>query len=411
MPGRLEAVPAKRQFRIFVDYAHTDDALINVMKTLRELSPNRLIVVFGCGGNRDKAKRPKMAAAVDQLADWGIITSDNPRKEKPEAIIEDVQAGFAGATTKSMVDRREAIQKAVAMAQPRDIMLLAGKGHETYQEFADHTVPFDDVAVASDALAANPLEVGWKHEPRQDFRRNMEPTTLGTLSEWAGGQLLSGDSAQAVTTICTDSRALKSGDLFLALRGEKFDAHDFVPEAAKLDAVGVVVENAPADLPENSPVIRVADTLAALQQMAAKYRQTLGLKVVAITGSNGKTSTKDFTAAVLGEKFRVTKTEGNFNNHIGLPLTMLRASAQDEIGVFEIGMNHAGEIAPLAKLAAPDIAIITNIGMAHIEFMGTAKPSHWKKGCSRKQSAQAATLCFQPKMTSRTASPRARKRG
>ena len=169
VPGRLEAVPAKRQFRIFVDYAHTDDALINVMKTLRELSPKRLIVVFGCGGSRDRAKRPKMAAAVDQLADWGIITSDNPRKEQPEDIIGEVEKGFSKRNYEIIVDRREAIHKAVAMAQPRDIILIAGKGHETYQEFADRTVPFDDVAVASDALAAHPLEVGWKHEPQSNL--------------------------------------------------------------------------------------------------------------------------------------------------------------------------------------------------------------------------------------------------
>jgi UDP-N-acetylmuramoyl-L-alanyl-D-glutamate--2,6-diaminopimelate ligase len=164
VPGRLEAAPVKRQFRIFIDYAHTDDALINVMKTLRDLSPRRLIVVFGCGGNRDKAKRPKMGAAVDQYADWSIITSDNPRKEDPEAIIEEIKKGFRGANYEVVVDRREAIFKAVAMAQPRDIVLLAGKGHETYQEFADHTVPFDDVHVATQAVEAAPMEVGYKKE-------------------------------------------------------------------------------------------------------------------------------------------------------------------------------------------------------------------------------------------------------
>jgi UDP-N-acetylmuramoyl-L-alanyl-D-glutamate--2,6-diaminopimelate ligase len=166
VPGRLEAAPVKRQFRVFIDYAHTDDALINVMKTLRELSPKRLIVVFGCGGNRDTAKRPKMGAAVDQMADWGIITSDNPRKENPEAIIEDVRKGFRGNRYEVVVDRREAIFKAVAMAEPRDIVLIAGKGHETYQEFADHTVPFDDVHVTTQAVEAAPMEVGYKNEPK-----------------------------------------------------------------------------------------------------------------------------------------------------------------------------------------------------------------------------------------------------
>jgi UDP-N-acetylmuramoyl-L-alanyl-D-glutamate--2,6-diaminopimelate ligase len=152
VPGRLEAVPAQRQFRVFVDYAHTDDALLNVIKTCRELNPARIIVVFGCGGSRDKTKRPRMGAVVDQHADLAIVTSDNPRKEDPLAIIEDIKPGLKRGAYEVIVDRREAIFKAIALAQPRDIILIAGKGHETYQEFADHTSPFDDTAVAREAL-------------------------------------------------------------------------------------------------------------------------------------------------------------------------------------------------------------------------------------------------------------------
>jgi len=159
VPGRLEAVPAKRQFKVFIDYAHTPDALLNVMRTLKELSPNRLLVVFGCGGNRDKAKRPLMAAAVSQLADYAIITSDNPRKEKPETILDEIKAGFRGANYETIVDRTEAIFRAIALAQPRDIVLIAGKGHESYQEFADHTIPFDDMQVARQALEAKPVDI------------------------------------------------------------------------------------------------------------------------------------------------------------------------------------------------------------------------------------------------------------
>jgi len=159
VPGRLEAVPAQRQFRIFVDYAHTDDALLNVIKTCRELNPARLIVVFGCGGNRDKTKRPRMGAVVDQHADLAIVTSDNPRKEDPVAIIEDIKPGMKRGSYEVIVDRREAIFRAVALAQPRDIILIAGKGHETYQEFADHTAPFDDAAVAREALESKRLDL------------------------------------------------------------------------------------------------------------------------------------------------------------------------------------------------------------------------------------------------------------
>jgi len=158
VPGRLEAVPAQRNFRVFVDYAHTDDALLNVIKTCRELNPARLIVVFGCGGSRDKTKRPRMGAVVDQHADFSIVTSDNPRQEDPLAIIEDIQPGMTRGRYEVIVDRKEAIFKAIAMAAPRDIVLIAGKGHETYQEFADHTAPFDDVAVARQALEVKRVE-------------------------------------------------------------------------------------------------------------------------------------------------------------------------------------------------------------------------------------------------------------
>jgi UDP-N-acetylmuramoyl-L-alanyl-D-glutamate--2,6-diaminopimelate ligase len=158
VPGRLEMVPAKRQFQVFVDYAHTPDALLNVIKTLRELNPARLIVVFGCGGNRDREKRPLMGQVVDQNADYAIITSDNPRKEDPDAIIADVEKGFRGDHLEKNADRAAAISRAIALAQSRDIVLIAGKGHENYQEFADHTVPFEDNQVARRAIESRPVE-------------------------------------------------------------------------------------------------------------------------------------------------------------------------------------------------------------------------------------------------------------
>ena len=158
-PGRLEAVPAKRKFQVFVDYAHTDDALLNVVKTCRDLNPARIILVFGCGGNRDRAKRPLMGAVADQYADYAIITSDNPRREDPEAIVRDVEAGFKSNRFETILDRRAAISRAIGMARPRDIVLIAGKGHEKYQEFRDHTVPFDDVDVALRALEETPVHL------------------------------------------------------------------------------------------------------------------------------------------------------------------------------------------------------------------------------------------------------------
>ncbi len=157
IPGRLERVPAKRNFHIFVDYAHTDDALTNVLRTLRDLQPHRLICVFGCGGDRDRKKRPLMGKAVAQLADYAIVTSDNPRSEDPDRILRDIVHGMRDTGHETIVDRKEAIYRAVELASQGDIILIAGKGHETYQEFANNRrIDFDDISVARNAIQAKP---------------------------------------------------------------------------------------------------------------------------------------------------------------------------------------------------------------------------------------------------------------
>src|SRR5438445_8878579 len=209
----------------------------------------------------------------------------------------------------------------------------------------------------------------------------MNRLSIFQIAEFAGAGVSSGDDKSFIDKISTDSRTLKRGELFVALRGENFDGHNFVESAAKAGAAGAIVDSTwKGKVPENFALILAEDPLQAYQNLAASYRRSLSLKVVAITGSNGKTSTKDFAAAVLARRFRVTKTEGNFNNHVGLPRTILEATSQDEVAVWEIGMNHPGEVAALAKLAAPDVAILTNIGVAHIEFMGSRETIAAEKG-------------------------------
>src|SRR3989442_2766439 len=200
----------------------------------------------------------------------------------------------------------------------------------------------------------------------------MNPVSILQIVDLSGAKLEQGDGKKAVERISTDSRTIKKNELFVALRGENFDGHKFVGATAKGGAAGAIVDlKWKGNVTKKFAIIRAQDSLLAYQNLAANYRKSLPIKVLAITGSNGKTSTKDFGASVLGRKFRVTKTQGNFNNHVGLPRTILEATSRDEVAVWEIGMNHPGEVAPLAKMAAPDAAIITNIGIAHIEFMGT----------------------------------------
>ncbi len=209
----------------------------------------------------------------------------------------------------------------------------------------------------------------------------MNPLTLSQIAQFAGASLSCGDGTVVINKVSTDSRTIKPGELFVALRGENFEGHHFIEAGAKAGATGALVDlNWAGNVPNNFALLRATDTLQAYQTLAANYRRSLALKVLAITGSNGKTSTKDFAAAVLARRFRVTKTEGNFNNHVGLPRTILEATSEDEVAVWEIGMNHPGEIAALSKIAAPDAAIITNIGVAHIEFMGSREAIAAEKG-------------------------------
>ncbi len=156
VPGRLQRVPGRRAFQAYVDYAHTPDALENVLRALRQLNPARIITVFGCGGDRDSSKRPLMAAAAERHSDHVILTSDNPRSEDPSSIIRDAERGFRGAAHASFIDRESAIRSAVQLAGPGDVVLIAGKGHENYQETATGRHPFDDVSATVRAMAAKP---------------------------------------------------------------------------------------------------------------------------------------------------------------------------------------------------------------------------------------------------------------
>ncbi len=160
VPGRLESVAGRRAFRVFVDYAHTPDALENALTTLRELGPRRLLVVFGCGGDRDAGKRPLMGGVAARLADYAILTSDNPRSEPPAAILEEIRRGFTGGAAHEVLeDRRQAIGRAIELAQDGDIVLIAGKGHENYQIVGDRTIEFDDRQVARRFVEQKPAGV------------------------------------------------------------------------------------------------------------------------------------------------------------------------------------------------------------------------------------------------------------
>ena len=218
--------------------------------------------------------------------------------------------------------------------------------------------------------------------------------SIQTICKATGGNLVSGDGGRMVSAgISTDTRDLPAGSLFVALVGERFNAHDFLAKAVEAGAAGVLVSRVPEGFDAGeTAVVEVGDTLLALQRLARWYRDELGIVVVGITGSNGKTTTKDFTAAVLSQRFTVNATKGNRNNHIGLPLTILSTKADAEVIVVEMGMSNPGEIAPLCEIARPHLGIMTNVGSAHIEFLGSRDAIAEEKGALPRSLPEVGTL-------------------
>ena len=196
----------------------------------------------------------------------------------------------------------------------------------------------------------------------------MKELTLRQLADWCGGKVSAQFENLCVSRMQSDSRKVRRGDLFVALRGEKVDGHDFAETAITHGAVAALVSR---PISEKLPSIEVEDTLRAYGAIAAGYRRMTGVKVVGITGSVGKTTTKEMTASVLEAAFRTAKTEGNHNNNLGLPMTIMDMPDDTEVAVLEMGMNHSGEMEYLSSIARPDLAIITNIGTMHIEHLGT----------------------------------------
>jgi UDP-N-acetylmuramoyl-tripeptide--D-alanyl-D-alanine ligase len=199
----------------------------------------------------------------------------------------------------------------------------------------------------------------------------MPNLSVEEIIEATGGDLLTGNSVD-FSGISIDSRTVSGNEIFFAIKGEIFDGHDFL-DSALLKAKGAVVETRPDPLPEGKVIIRVEDTLRSLQDLAYFIRMKRNIPVVAITGSNGKTTVKEMIYTVLSTKFRTLKNEGNLNNHIGLPLSLVKLEEEDEMIVLEMGMNHAGEITRLCEIAVPSHGVITNVGSAHIGELGGYK--------------------------------------
>ena len=208
----------------------------------------------------------------------------------------------------------------------------------------------------------------------------MTPCTAREICAAVGGTLLQ-DSGAPVTGVTTDSRAVQPGQLFIPLVGERFDGHAYISKALDGGAAGCLTAREPETLLPGKLYIQVADTRLALKALASWYRDKFDLPVVQVTGSAGKTTTKEMIASVLSQRYNTLSTEGNFNNDIGAPLTLLRLMPEHQAAVIETGMNHFGEIRYLGEMVRPDIAVITNVGDAHIENLGNTRQGILRAKC------------------------------
>ena len=206
--------------------------------------------------------------------------------------------------------------------------------------------------------------------------------TIAEILQATQGNLIQGNPNIVITQVSTDSRTLKKGDLFVALVGEKFDGHNFLEDVCQQGTIGIVVSKPVTDFSRLTPpiIVQVNDTLVALGDIANCHRRKFDLPIVAITGSNGKTTTKDITSSVLAQRFSVFKSEKSYNNQIGIPSRLMQISAADEIAVLEIGTSWPGEIDRLSQITAPTVGVITNIGPAHLELLGSIEGVAEEKG-------------------------------
>ena len=365
--GRMEQVPTSPTSptkNILVDYCHNEDGLTNALTTLKPLVPakGRLVVVVGCGGDRDASKRAKMGRVAALLADRVFVTDDNPRSEDPakirHSIIQGIKQakGANQAPFEEIADRRSAILTAILALGPKDILLIAGKGHESVQITANGTLPFSDIHTATaiyPSYSSNRLASQNKQADKNKQASKGLPPAYG---------------------ISIDSRTTQVGDLFIALKGKHTDGAKFLSQAAQNGAVAAIVADTPTvDTPPVSktplPIRRVKDPLKQLWQMAKATRAKLtNCQVVLITGSYGKTTVKDYTASLLAHFGATYATKGNFNNLLGVPLSLASTPIGCRFAVFEAGMNRTGELTKLNSLLMPQTTLITGIGEAHSKF-------------------------------------------
>jgi len=351
--GRLQLIKTTRnQTKIFIDYAHTPAALDAAIKTLKEHYRVKPDIIFGCGGERDKKKRSKMANISEKNAGKIYITDDNPRNENPRLIRKMIMSGFRKKLTIHEIPlRAKAIKTAVVNSKPNSIILVAGKGHETTQTYGKKIINISDKEIIQNI---NDKKIKFK---KKNYNKIFNAEIIR--------ELVKKDKLK-FEGVSINSKQIKKNNLFVAIKGKNYDGHIFTKEALKNKASYCVVQKNLNKL-DKKKLIRYPNTINFLNKLAILKRKHIKTKIIAVTGSSGKTTLKTLIGKILTEYGKTYFSKKSYNNHIGVPLSLCNLENNHKYGVFEIGMSNAGEIRQLSSLVKPDIAIITNIGEAHIE--------------------------------------------
>ena len=351
--GRLQLIKTTpNKTKIFIDYAHTPDALGTTLKTLKEHYNIKPIVVFGCGGERDKKKRSKMAIISEKNAKKIYVTDDNPRNESPKLIRQMILSGFSKRLNVIEIPlRSKAIETAIVEAKPNSIILVAGKGHETTQTYGKKIFNISDRKIIKN-ISNSKIKFNQKKYNKIFNAEIIKRIVKKKKLKFEG--------------VSINSKKIKTGNLFIAIKGKNQDGHNFVKEALNNKANYCVVQKNINNL-NRKKLIKYSSTFKFLNKLARFKRNYTNSKVIAITGSSGKTTLKTILGKTLGNYGKTYFSQQSYNNHIGVPLSLCNLEHEHKYGVFEIGMSNAGEIRILSNLVKPNIAIITNIGEAHIE--------------------------------------------
>ena len=351
--GRLEKIgQIKNNSKVILDYAHSPDALRIVLENLKEQFPNKNIsIVFGCGGDRDKKKRSLMGKIADTYCQKIYLTDDNPRNENPNQIRKKIKEGIKKKYIYEISDRKKAIKKAILDLKSSEILLIAGKGHETFQTYKNKVRFFSDREIILKAI----------NDKNKTLSKNLNLNIIKEISD-SNISVKKLNSKEAVI----NSKEVCKDDIFFTLRGEKNDAHNYLNEVFKRKASLAIVEKI-KQKSSYTKQIKVKNSLNFLTDCSKVKRKSLETKIIAITGSCGKTSLKDILGLALNKNFKTTYSKKSFNNKYGVPLTLFNISQKDKFGVLEVGMDKKGEIDFLSKIIRPDVGVITNVSFAHIK--------------------------------------------